>query len=175
MMRRLALLTTAAFLLVGAGQGTTPPPRHTYLIPDTRRVVQGWHVTNLAEEDGGRLVRMTRNVGRIVLIYQISYWRGNYGPYAHASVDLPNGNGCASDDWQRDSGSRDMWSPETHLPARSRAIRAVFTSGLSECHIAPARIAAALRGFDAAFALTSRWAELSRRSTLAESAWISSH
>jgi hypothetical protein len=172
MMRRLALLLVA---LLAAGPGPAlASPRHTYLIPDQRRVVQGWHVSNLAEDDGGRLVRMTRRVGRYVLVYDISFWRGNPGPLAQACVGPANGEPCVNNQWPGDDGPN-PWRPQTNLAARSRAVRATFTEGLAGGHVAPGRVAAAKRGFDSAFALTARWAELSRRSTLAEMDWILRH
>ena len=174
MMRPVAL-PIAFLLLTGAVQPATPPPRHTYLIPDQRRVVQGWHVSNAAEEDGGRLVRMTRRVGRYVLVYDISFWRANPGPLAQANVGLPDGDQCAYDEWRRDPDAGNLWRPETNLAARSRAVRAVFTRGLAGCHISIGRIAAAMRGFDSAFALVAHYAELSRRSTIAENGWIMRH
>jgi hypothetical protein len=167
-------LPIIALLIAAAGQAAASP-RHTYLIPDQRRIIQGWHVSNAAEEDGGRLVRMTRTVGRYVLVYDISFWRANPGPLAQANVGLPDGDQCASDEWRRDPNSPNLWRPETNLAARSRAVRAVFTQGLAGCHIAPGRAAAALRGFDSAFALAAHYAELSRRSTIAENDWILRH
>lgn len=167
-MMRIGLLLIAALLASGP-ECALASFRHAYMIPDQRRVVQGWQVENVAEDDGGRIVRMTRRVGPYVLAYGISFWRANPGPLAQADMDLPDQRSCGHAEWRRDPGSANLWRPETGLAARAGAVRELFRQGLAACHVAAGQAAAALRGFDQAFALTARWAEASRRATIAES------
>ena len=161
---RSGLFAIAAFLC-GFAASAPAAPHGGGAMPDQRRTVAGWRIENVAEEDGGRLVRMTHAEGRYRLVYAITFWRGNAGPYAEAAVDLPD-HSCGQEEWRRDPAEPDLWRRETNLPAGARAVRARLT--LETCGLAPHAVARMLRGFDAAFALTSRWAELARRDTLAE-------
>jgi hypothetical protein len=169
--RRFELLPLALFLIV-QGAGASAAQQRPGMLRDLHGRMSGWRIDNVAEDDGGRIVRMTRVEGPYRLAYAVSFWRGNAGPYARASVELPD-RSCGEREWHRDPDRPGLWRPETNLAARARAVRSHLTASLVACGVPPAGIARALRGFDAAFALTARWAELARRDTLAEMDWIS--
>lgn len=125
--------------------------------PDQRRRVAGWAVEHAGEEDGGRVVRLTRERRGIRLEYNAVFWRGNYGIYMHSSAQRP-GLACGSDHWQQEWG--------TSLPAGPVRTRLAFH--LAECGTPREQIAAALQGFEEAYALAAQWVADAERLTAAE-------
>jgi hypothetical protein len=134
---------------------------------DVRRAVGDWLVEHQAESDGGRIVRLTRAHSDHILEYYVSFWRGNAGPYSHASVERV-GEGCGSETWQRDPAGGDLWRPESDVPAKAKIVRARLAEALAECGAGEDEVAAALAGFEPAFELASAWEEVGRLATLAE-------
>ena len=117
-------------------------------------MVAGWQVEDLAEQDGGRLVRMRRESGGYRLQFQAAFWRGNAGRIQATLVEYSDGtNG--------DTIARD---------ARPRVaeIRALLTRHLGDCGASRSRIAAALRGIEPAYRLASAWADEAEAATAAE-------
>jgi hypothetical protein len=161
-------IIVAAALCFAACAGTTAafaqpfPPEP----PDQRRAVGDWLVEHQAESDGGRIVRLTRAHNDHILEYHVTFWRGNAGPYSHASI-VHADQGCGSKDWRRDPAG-DIWGPEPDVPATAKIVRAGLAEALAACGAAEQEVAAAFGGFEAAFELASAWAEVGRRATLAE-------
>ncbi len=133
---------------------------------DQRRAVGDWMVEIASESDGGYIVRQTRAHREHRLEYYVAFWRGNSGPYGHASVEQA-GRGCGSEDMRRDPAS-DFWRPESNVAGVANLVRASLAQGLTSCGADADDIAAALAGFETAFALTASWVELARVATLAE-------
>ena len=125
--------------------------------PDRRRNLGGWLVEHVGEEDGGRIVRMSRERDGIRLEYDAVFWRGNYGIYMHSAAKRP-GLSCGTDQW------RQAWG--TTVPAE--AVRARLAAHLADCGTAPAQVAAALQGFEPAFRLAARWVRQAEALTAAE-------
>ena len=141
--------------------------------PDERGEVGDWRVDHAAEEDGGRIVRMTRIGGGLAIAYHVAFWRGNGGPLSGLSVER-RGQSCASRSWRREPDG-DVWRPEADLEAASRDVRARIADALAECGLGPRRTEAALAGFERAFALASIWSEAARLATLAEADAIANY
>jgi hypothetical protein len=99
---------------------------------DRRRTVAGWQIEDVAEQDGGRLVRMRRNAAGYRLQYEAAFWRGNGGRIQATLVEY-------SDCTNGEELPRDTAAP-------AGRIRDLLAAHMAECGAAPARIAAALRG-----------------------------
>src|SRR6187399_2981039 len=69
-------IASAAALLLLAQGAAEAPSAHVH---DRHRSVEGWRVEDVAEDDGGRLVRMTRTAGGWRLEFYAAFWRGNDG------------------------------------------------------------------------------------------------
>lgn len=132
-------MTAAALLLAAlaaaAAQPDPPADRH--------RLVQGWRVEDLAEEDGGRLVRMSRTSGPYRLEYQASFWRGNDGVIQRLSA---LGESCGDDE-----------ELDRHRAYPASEIRARLTAALAQCAAPRGAARAALRGLEPAYALVLEW------------------
>lgn len=153
--RRIFALSGAlllAALATGAIVAAQPGAR------DRHRTVAGWLVESVAEEDGGRLVRMTRTSGPYRLEYHAAFWHGNDGVIQRVSA---TGAGCGSDD-----------ELDRHLIVHVREIRARLAAGLAECAAPPSAVRAALRGLDPAYALARAWHAHAFVATHAEAAAI---
>ena len=141
----LAAAATSAAIL--AAQPFDPPP-------DRRRAVGDWLVEHVAEEDGGRVVRMTREGEGFALSYHSSHWRGNHHPYRGGEISW---HGCSSGG---EEGQAEA------LPAA--AVRALLTRWLAECEASPGEARALLEGFERAFALAVAWNRDAQAATDAE-------
>lgn len=154
-MRRQPLAVCAVAGVAGAtivaAQPFPPEP------PDQRRRVAGWTVEHAGEEDGGRIVRLTRERRGVRLEYRAVFWRGNHGIYMHSSAHRP-GRTCGAEQW------RQQWG--TSLPAEP--VRTRLTFHLADCGTPRERIAAALDGFEEAYALAAQWVAEAERLTAAE-------
>lgn len=122
--------------------------------PDRHRTIAGWSVGDVAEQDGGRLVRMERNAGGYHLQFQAAFWRGNDGRIQSLLVEH-------SDCTDGDELGR-------HAAPRAAEIRALFARRLAECGASPARIAQLLRGLEPAWRLASAWADAADAAARAE-------
>lgn len=141
----LAAATAGAALI--AAQPFDPPP-------DRRRAVGDWLVEHVAEEDGGRIVRMTREGDGFQLSYHSSHWRGNHHPYRGGEISW---HGCSSGGEEGEAEA---------LPAA--AVRGLLTRWLAECDASPGEARALLDGFELAFALTVEWNRDAQAATEAE-------
>ena len=121
---------------------------------DRSRTVKGWLVEDLAEQDGGRLVRLSRTARGLRLQYSAAFWRGNDGRIQSTLVERSD---CTNGETLERSAVPD-----------SRAVRALLTAHLAECAVPPRRIEAALRGFEPAFALAAAWSRDAEAATIAE-------
>ncbi|MEA3016343.1 MAG: hypothetical protein QOI38_1065 [Sphingomonadales bacterium] len=128
---------------------------------DRHRRVRGWLVEDVAESDGGRLVRISRTSGRYRLEYHAAYWRGNDGTIQHVSAIGP-----------RCGGSEAL---DRHLIYDVIEIRARLAAGLAECAAPPRAVRAALRGLEPAYALALAWDWEARTATAAEAAAIANY
>jgi hypothetical protein len=128
---------------------------------DRQRMVRGWLVEDVAESDGGRVVRMTRTSGPYRLEYHAAFWRGNHGTIQHLSAMGANCGG---------SGELDR-----HLVYHVREIRARFAAALAECAAPPRAVRAALRGLGPAYALARAWSWEAATATAAEAAAIANY
>jgi enoyl-CoA hydratase/carnithine racemase len=128
---------------------------------DRHRRVQGWLVEDMAESDGGRLVRMTRTSGPFRLEYHAAFWRGNDGTIQHLSA---TGRGCG--------GSEAL---DRDLVYHVSEIRARLAAALAGCAAPPGAVRAALRGLEPAYALALAWDWDARAATAAEAAAIADY
>lgn len=128
---------------------------------DRQRTVGGWLVEDLAEEDGGRLVRMTRTSGRYRLEYHAVFWHGNDGVIQRVSAI---GAGCGGDE-----------ELERGLIFHVDEIRARLAAGLAECGAPRNAVRAALRGVAPAYALARAWSWQAGAATRAEAAAIANY
>ncbi len=125
-------------------------------VEDRRRAVGDWLVEHVGEEDGGRLVRMTREGDDHNVEYRIGFWRGNAGPVRGGTVMRLNGV-CG-----------DYESPVDPAPLPAEAVRAELADRLAACGVAGAQAAATLQGLERAYALVTEWAEAAAAVTAAE-------
>ncbi|HYG28799.1 MAG TPA: hypothetical protein VD887_01140 [Allosphingosinicella sp.] len=150
----------SAGLLVIAALGTAAiaagPPSG-----DRHRRVEGWLVEDVAESDGGRVVRMTRTSGPYRLEYHAAFWRGNHGTIQHVSAI---GAAC---------GGSEALDP--HPIYHVSEIRARLAAALAECAAPPRAVRAALRGLDPAYALARAWSSEANSATAAEAAAIADY
>jgi hypothetical protein len=119
-----------------------------------QRTVAGWLVADIAESDGGRLVRMHRRAGGIRLQFHIAFWRGNA---RRIQATLIERSDCTDGD-----------EVDPDLLPQDRTIRALFERHLSTCAATPAEARAALSGFAQAHAFAARWADEAEAATNAE-------
>jgi len=157
--RRTLASSAGALLLAALGAGAIAaagPPSG-----DRQRMVRGWLVEDVAESDGGRVVRMTRTSGPYRLEYHAAFWRGNDGTIQHLSAI---GADCGrSEELDRD--------PIYHVSE----IRARFAAALAECAAPPRAVRAALSGLDPAYALARAWSWEANSATAAEAAAIANY
>lgn len=153
--RAFAPLALLAALAGGAIVAAQPGSR------DRHRTVEGWLVEDVAEEDGGRLVRMSRTSGPYRLEYHAAFWHGNDGVIQHVSAI---GAGCGG------SGA-----PDRHLIFHVDEIRARLAAGLAECAAPPGAVRAALRGVEPAYLLALAWSRDAAAATAAEAAAIANY
>lgn len=157
--RALALaLAVAALLLAGlaSAQPSDPPGNR-------RRTVSGWQVESIAEDDGGRVVRMTRSGAQYSLQYETWYWHGNARTYRRAAA------------MRGDCGQEGEEGLDRAADPTGGEVRAALASRLAWCET-PRRVAeTALRGFERAFALAGAWAAQAEAATRAEAAAIADH
>lgn len=135
--RPIPALAGALLALLAAGAAAPAQAR------DRQRLVQGWMVEDRSEEDGGRLVRMSRTAGPWRLEYQVAFWRGNDGILQRLSA---LGGGCSSDE-----------ALDRHRIPRAAEIRAQLETALAQCAASRRAVRAALRGLEPAYALTRTW------------------
>jgi hypothetical protein len=140
----------AALLLVAAA-----PP-----YPDRHRSIAGWQIEDLAEQDGGRLVRMRRDARGYGIRFEAAFWRGNQG---RMQTTLVEHSDCTNGD-----------VPDRHT-ARAAEVRALLAGHLAGCGAAPARIGLLLRRFESAWRLASAWAADAEAATTAEAAAIADY
>jgi hypothetical protein len=151
-------------------------PAIRFMLParaDVRRDLAGWRVESAADEEAGRLTRLSRSGDGFAIEYYASFWHGNAGPYYGASVTR-QGRSCGSGSWRRDPDGL-VWAPEADVPAAGRELRARLTEYFEACGSTSAEIASALAGLEPAFALAAEWAELDRRLVLAVSQAIAGY
>lgn len=138
--RRILTLSGALLLVtLATGAIVAAQPR----VADRQRIVQGWRVEDLAEEDGGRLVRMTRTSGPYRLEYHAAFWHGNDGVIRRVSAI---GESCGNDE-----------ELDRRLRYNAREIRARLTAALAQCAAPKSAVRAALRGLEPAYALAMAW------------------
>lgn len=142
----------AATLLLAAIQGAGE---------DRRRSVEGWLVEDMAEQDGGRMVRMRRQAGGAHIRFSAAFWRGNDGRIQATLVER--------------SDCTDGEEIGRHAVPEPAALRALLAHHLAACAVAPGRIAAALAGFEAAYALLRVWADEAEAATRAEAAAVAAY
>lgn len=152
--------TFALALSLAAGTVlAAPPPAGPR--PDRSRMLAGWRIESVAEEDGGRLVRMRRVSAGYHLQFQAAFWRGNAGRIQATLVEY-------SDCTNGEEIGRDA------RPGLA-AIRSLLAGHLRDCGASPARIATALRGIEPAYRLASAWIDEAEAATAAEAEAIANY
>ena len=150
---RALLIAMAVAAIAGGGVLFAQP---FAAVEDRRRAVGDWLVEHVGEEDGGRLVRMTREGDDHVIEYRVGFWRGNPGPVRGGTVMRLNGM-CG--------GYQSPPDPGAAAPAAT--IRAELAGHLAQCGVTGEAAAATLEGFERAYALVSAWAEDAAAATAA--------
>jgi hypothetical protein len=153
--RRLLPALLAAALAAGTAWPGEPAQR------DRSRTIKGWLVEDVSEQDGGRLVQLSRTTQGLRLQYSAAFWRGNGGRIQSTLVER-------SDCTTGETLDRDA-KPD------AKVVRALFTAHLAECAVPPWRIEAALRGFEPAYGLTQAWSREADAAAAAEAAAIAEH
>jgi hypothetical protein len=161
---RFALL--AGSLAAGAESAPVSAQPFPPTPPDDSHKVGGWLIEHVAEEDGGRMVRLVRTRKGYRLAYHVAFWRGNAGPLSGVSVER-RGRSCASESWRRDPAGN-VWRAETDLAAAAGAVRARLANALAECGRRPGQADATLAGFERAFPYAWAWTEIARLATQTE-------
>ncbi|HYJ53223.1 MAG TPA: hypothetical protein VEW04_08620 [Allosphingosinicella sp.] len=119
-----------------------------------QRAVAGWLVADIAESDGGRLVRMHRSANGFRLQFHIAFWRGNA---ARIQGTLLEHGDCTDGD-----------EVDPELRPQERHVRAQFAAHLATCAASPPEARLALRGFAEAYAVAAAWADEAEAATDAE-------
>jgi len=140
---------------------------------DERRALGDWLAESYGEEELSRAIRVSRVVGPLAFEYYASFWHGNRGPYFQVSVRRDDAL-CGEEDWRRDESS-DVWRPEPDVAAAARDARARMAAAFETCGTTAEETAAALAGFERAFAAAAPWAEQDRRHVLAVSRAIADY
>lgn len=128
--------------------------------PDRQRTMAGWQIEDVAEQDGGRLVRMRRETGGYRIRFEAAFWRGNQ---FRMQTTLVEHSDCTNGDYV-----------DRHS-ARALEVRALLAGHLAGCGAAPARIGLLLRGFESAWRLASAWAADAEAATTAEAQAIADY
>lgn len=162
-------IATALLLLaqaVSAGAGETGQPAAEQAPGDEphgrHRTVQGWLVEDVAEGDGGTLVRMTRAASGWRLEYYAAFWHGNDGIIREVSAIGPGECGNAE-------------QLDRHRTPAAADLRALFARTLSECDASPATVRTALRGLEPAYAQAHAWSEQEAAAMAAEAKRIADY
>ena len=153
--RRLLAVLLAAGLSAGPGWAGQPAPG------DRSRTIEGWLVEDMAEQDGGRLVQLSRSSKGLRIQYSAAFWRGNDGRLQSTLVEVSD---CTNGE-----------TLDRHAVPDAKAVRALITAHLAECAVPPRQVEAAMRGFEPAYALTQAWARDADAATVAEAAAIAEH
>lgn len=130
---------------------------------DRQRTIGSWLVESVAEDDGGRTVRLSRWERGYSLHYQIWYWRGNSRTFRRAEIVWGN---CARGG---EEGLDDTANPG------AAAVRAALMERLGWCEVPPRHVAAALQGFERAFNLADAWGLEAEAATAAEAEAIANY
>jgi hypothetical protein len=138
---RPVLAVSAALLLAAVATGALVAAQPG--AADRQRTVEGWRVEDRAEEDGGRLVRISRRSGPYRLEYQAAFWHGNDGVIQRVSAI---GDACGDDE-----------ELDRHLFLSAGEIRRRLAAALARCAAPPRAVRAALRGLDPAYGLALAW------------------
>jgi uncharacterized membrane protein len=128
---------------------------------DRRRIVAGWLIEAVEEDDGGRIVRMTRRSGGFRLEFEAVFWHGNDGRIQGTSVERSD---CTNGD-----------ELDRHVVPKAAMIRAQLASHLADCAASPRQAATALSGIERAYAVARQWAEDAAARTSAEAARIADY
>jgi hypothetical protein len=126
-----------------------------------QRPVAGWQIEDIAESDGGRLIRMHRRANGIRLQFHIAFWRGNA---ARMQGTLLERSDCTNGD-EIDPGLR----------PQERYVRERFAAHLADCAASAGEARVALQGFAQAYALAARWADEAEAATDAENRAIADY
>ena len=125
------------------------------------RTVAGWTIEDRAEQDGGRLVELRRDLGAIHLRYSAAFWRGNDGRVQSVLIERSDcTNGEEIGRYERPT---------------ARDLRVLFARALADCAVPPRRIALLLSGLEPASGLARRWGAEAEVATAAEAAAIAAH
>jgi hypothetical protein len=111
---------------------------------DRSRTPGGWRVEDVAEQDGGRLVRLSRTAAGLRLQYSAAFWRGNGGRIQSTLVERSD---CTAGE-----------TLDRNAVPDAGAVRALLAAHLAECAVPPRRIEAVLRGLEPAYRLAQAWA-----------------
>lgn len=134
------------------------PPAAAAQAADRHRAVGDWRVESAAEDDGGRIVRMTRRGAGYSLHYETWYWHGNARTYRRAAA------------MRGDCGHEGEEGLDRAANPSAREVRAALAARLAWCDAPLREVRAALRGFGRAFALAYAWGLEAEAATAAEAA-----
>ena len=160
--RPIASLLSAVLLVMGMAGAAIVAAQTAPAAADRSEAVNGWRVEDVAstfaDDSGGQVIRMTREVDGNRLVYEV----GIYG-------DGSGGSGWANARYEADAnlGGRSCWkagsaAAETGPPAaRGSRVRVVLARELAaverNCGSPAGATGPLLDGFEGAFALLSAW------------------
>jgi hypothetical protein len=153
--RRVLPALLAAALAAGTASSGAPAQR------DRSRTIKGWLIEDVSEQDGGRLVQLSRTTHGLRLQYSAAFWRGNGGRIHSTLVERSD---CTAGE-----------TLDRNAVPDPKAMRTLLTAHLTECAVPPRQIQAALRGFDLAYAIAQEWARDADAATVTEAAAIAEH
>jgi len=131
---------------------------------ERRRTVGDWLVEYVAENDGGLVVRMSREGGGFRLRYHEAFWRGNYGPARSVTTALGD---CG--------GGGEESGVDASPTLEAAELRRRFAEHLATCGAEGREIAAALAYLEQAFAIASIWVAEAEATTDAEATAIAAY
>jgi hypothetical protein len=116
-----------------------------------RARIEGWTIEEVAESDGGLLVRMVRSGTGYRIEHVAEYWRGNSGPVGSTGLEMGECVGSVA-------------APAAGVREVGRRLRAF----LAECGVGGSRAARVLSGLDGAYLRFAAWSSHARRAVRAE-------
>ena len=89
-------------------------------------MIEGWTVIDIAQEDGGRLVRLSRKTRGVRIQYSATFWRGNGGALRSTLVERSD---CTAGETLPRGAEPDSATVRSHLAAHLAVYTAAARRG----------------------------------------------